>query len=371
MASSSLPLPGRITESILIIRLGVKRIGLDIRRIEEMLPMVEPSPLVDAPGFIAGAINVRGEIIRLVKLGVLLGLPSRPVDPDMFIIIGKVGEVKMGFVVDGIERLVHVDPEKTAGSGDVNNVSSQGFSRGLVKIEGEPVEVIDFSSLPKIREMGNGKERGDDRPPFFQENFCPPGQMNTLDKTGDEKKAAALSHKDEKAFRILQKRAKDLLQGAAEETEEQERWLLFLLEGNKYIFPGEFIDEVTRPGNIRRFPGLPDYVEGVINLRGEIIPVIGTKKFLGMRGKTDSKRPEEKAIVVLKERGSRWGFLVDGVIKNMDIALKKVQTPPIVSAPFSARYIMGQIAMEDGVAVILNAGMMIKEGEAGIRHKDD
>src|SRR5208283_1153900 len=106
---------------------------------------------------------------------------------------------------------------------------------------------------------------------------------------------------------------------------------------------------------ITEIPNAPDFVEGVINLRGNIIPVLDLKRRLRLR---NYKPPEDKSgtrILVVEIEGEVTGFIVDSVAKVLSVASSKILPPPdIVVAGVQSQYINGVLHMDTGILVLLD-----------------
>jgi len=116
------------------------------------------------------------------------------------------------------------------------------------------------------------------------------------------------------------------------------------------------IQEIIMMSAITEIPNAPDFVEGVINLRGNIIPVLDLKRRLRLRS---YKAPETiKAgtrILVVEIEGNVTGFNVDAVEKVLTMPASKIIPPPdIVVAGVQSQYITGVIHMDEGILVILD-----------------
>ena len=115
------------------------------------------------------------------------------------------------------------------------------------------------------------------------------------------------------------------------------------------------VQEIIMMSAITEIPNAPDFVEGVINLRGNIIPVLDLKRRLRLR---NYQPPEVKAgarILVVEIEGNVTGFIVDSVAKVLSVQTSKILPPPdIVVAGVQSQYINGVLHMDRGILVILD-----------------
>jgi len=104
--------------------------------------------------------------------------------------------------------------------------------------------------------------------------------------------------------------------------------IIFKLGSEEYAVPINFVQEIIMPQKATRIPKSPKYVEGVINLRGNIIPVIdGKKKFL-LKNKQDISLVD-KRIMVLEVENETTGLIVDSVNEVINLTISEIEPPPI------------------------------------------
>ena len=101
----------------------------------------------------------------------------------------------------------------------------------------------------------------------------------------------------------------------------------FFLDEQEYAFPIQQIQEIVMPGKVTRTPQVADYVEGVSNLRGTIIPIISLRRLFGLE-----PRPTDEATrTVVVNVGTRtMGCVVDSVTQVIRIPQGTIQPPPEV-----------------------------------------
>ncbi len=113
------------------------------------------------------------------------------------------------------------------------------------------------------------------------------------------------------------------------------------------------VREIIRKMPITAIPDSPDFIEGVVNLRGNIIPVIDLRKRLKL-----VKNPElndDIWIVILDIGGRVTGFIVDNVSKVIKAPVSSIKPPPdIVAAGLKSQYIHGVCKLEDQLLILLD-----------------
>lgn len=113
------------------------------------------------------------------------------------------------------------------------------------------------------------------------------------------------------------------------------------------------VQEIIRSTPITSVPNAPAFVEGVINLRGNIIPVIDLRKRLQLKpGEMD---PTETWIIILDIEGKITGFIVDSVTEVLKIQESRIEPPPdIIVAGLESQYIQGVCDIGEKLLIILD-----------------
>ncbi len=128
------------------------------------------------------------------------------------------------------------------------------------------------------------------------------------------------------------------------------------------------VKEIIMIPEITEIPNSPDFVEGVINLRGEIMPVLDLRKRLRLRGvQTEAKRGPGNRILVVEIEGNITGFIVDSVSKVLSVPMNKVFPPPdIIVGGVQSQYISGVVHLDDRILVILDFGKILSHDEKDV-----
>ena len=111
------------------------------------------------------------------------------------------------------------------------------------------------------------------------------------------------------------------------------------------------VQEINRTVEVTRVPNAPPFVEGVINLRGKVIPVVSLRARFGMERKEHDK---DTRIVVVELRGMTVGFIVDAVNEVLRISRSVTEPPPALTASGSAEYITGVGKLGDRLLILLD-----------------
>jgi len=120
------------------------------------------------------------------------------------------------------------------------------------------------------------------------------------------------------------------------------------------------VQEINRMVEITRVPNSPDYVEGVINLRGKVIPIIYMRKRLGMPAKPLDK---DTRIIVVEIDKKVIGFIVDSVNEVLRINKSITEPPPSMVAGIDSDFITSIAKLEDRLLILLDLEKILTKSE--------
>jgi purine-binding chemotaxis protein CheW len=149
--------------------------------------------------------------------------------------------------------------------------------------------------------------------------------------------------------------AEDILENYKEEPKDFH--LVTFNLGEEYGVPISQVQEIVRVGGITMVPNSPAYMEGVINLRGWVLPVLNLRKRLGLSEKaiTNASR------IVVTEIGNKViGLLVDAVSHVIKIPSGHVEPPPEEVLEIDTDYITGVGKLNDKMIILLDLGKLLK-----------
>ncbi|EDM68531.1 MULTISPECIES: chemotaxis protein CheW [unclassified Moritella] len=141
--------------------------------------------------------------------------------------------------------------------------------------------------------------------------------------------------------------SRNLVENVAED--EVLQWVTFKLENEIYGINVMQVQEVLRYTEIAPVPGAPNYVIGIINLRGNVVTVIDTRVRFGLM---PSEVSENSRIVIIEAEKQVIGILVDGVAEVVYLRSSEIDMAPSVGTDESAQFIQG-VSNRDGELLIL------------------
>jgi len=123
------------------------------------------------------------------------------------------------------------------------------------------------------------------------------------------------------------------------------------------------VQEINRAVEVTRIPNSPPHVQGVMNLRGKIIPVVDLRRLLGFQARTADT---QSRIIVIDIGGVVAGFLVDSVSEVVQLPESSVEAPPTLAGGLEPHYVQGVGKIDDRLLILLNLQkMFLTQEESG------
>ena len=134
----------------------------------------------------------------------------------------------------------------------------------------------------------------------------------------------------------------------------------FNLGSEEFALDILLVQEINRRVEITKVPKTPEFVEGVINLRGKIVPVLDLRKRFGLVG---HEFTAQSRIIVVNIDNRVLGLLVDSVSEVLQIPAHTIEPPPPLVAGIDAAYIKGIGKFEDRLLILLDLGKVLSANE--------
>jgi purine-binding chemotaxis protein CheW len=264
-----------------------------IERVQEIVQL--PSAITEvpnAPHHVLGVITLRQRLLPLVSLRLLFGMPATERTETNKVVVVSLGDGSgVGVVMDSVKEVLHV-------------------SRAAVESVPELLRAGDRGEISAICRLNEGRRLV---------------SILAAQAMFDEAELRQIAGNDEDEMAQATEG-----RGAAATLDDDEQFVLFRLEGEEYGVPIEAVQEIVRvPAELTRIPNTPDFIEGVINLRGAVLPVIDQRKRFRLEA---LERNDRQRIMVFTIRGMRTGFIVDHVSEVRRIPVGAIGPAPELSA---------------------------------------
>lgn len=138
------------------------------------------------------------------------------------------------------------------------------------------------------------------------------------------------------------------------------KFLTFRLQEEEYGLEILMVREIIGVIDITPVPQTPDYVKGVINLRGKVIPIIDLRLKFSL---DEAEHTNETCIIVVDVGTMLMGIVVDTVSEVLDIKASDIEPPPSFGSKLRTDYIMGIGKVKDEVKILLDIGKVLTSEE--------
>jgi purine-binding chemotaxis protein CheW len=162
----------------------------------------------------------------------------------------------------------------------------------------------------------------------------------------------------------MEKLAEKMDQAVKTMVDREGKYLTFTLDNEEYGISILKIKEIIGMMPITSVPQTPEFVKGVINLRGKVIPVVDLRLRFGM----ESIEYTERTCIVVVEIAERYdniviGIVVDSVSEVLNIKGEDIEDTPTFGTKLNTDYILGMAKMEGGVKIMLDIDRVLKGEE--------
>jgi purine-binding chemotaxis protein CheW len=137
--------------------------------------------------------------------------------------------------------------------------------------------------------------------------------------------------------------------------------VVFELGEERYGLDIATVYEIIRHQPVTAVPQAPSFVEGVINLRGRIIPVVDLRRRFGMM---QGELTKASRIVVCEAAGTRVGLVVDGVSEVLMVSADAIEQTPEVASGYDTQYLKGIAKLGERLVILLDLAGLFGEADA-------
>jgi purine-binding chemotaxis protein CheW len=148
------------------------------------------------------------------------------------------------------------------------------------------------------------------------------------------------------------------------ESDGQLQLVTFQLGNGKYGIDIMEVKEIVRSQDVRPIPNSPPWVQGLLNLRGRIIPIIDLHaRFQLTRLSMEEDETDQGGIMVINVGGKDLGLVIDKVLRVLAISSSELQSPPQMVSGIGSEYIQSVVKEQEGYLIILNTKRIFNSRE--------
>jgi len=297
-------------EQLVSFLLDKEEFAIGIMEVKEIIRVPQIIKVPNCEAYIEGVVSIRNNLLPIINLRTYFGLEYKEINDHTRIIVVDMGNFTAGIMVDKVSEVLRVPtdiiqpPPKFA-------IQSGEQLKGVAKINNgkrmilmlEPSKLISADEISAIT-----------------------GDYGAQEQQAEEK--------DITSQRL-----------------DEEQLVTFKIDTEEYGIKIANVQEINRMTEVTKVPRAPSYIEGIVNLRGNVIPVLDLRKFFNLPEKqlTDATR-----IIIVDFNGKRTGIMVDSVSEVLRFEKTLIEAPPdILSNGVDSDYIESVGKLNGGKRMIL------------------
>lgn len=303
-------------EQLIIFSLNGVEYAFHISEVKEIIRIPKIAKTPNVSNFIEGVISLRDEIIGVVNLSKIINMNSENINNDGSILLVNIGDFTYGAIVDKVSEVKLVS------------------KKDLLK-PSQVIGNIDVKIVKEFANMDNGKR---------VVTVLDPYKLIDLEELQHDFK----SNKNNVLSSNLDKSMLD-------SKKITENIVIFKIENEEYGISINFVEEINTISKITCFPSEEKFIEGLVNLRGDMIPIINLKTFFGLDFQDNDSYCK---ILIVKINNIKAGIRIDSASEVLSLSRDMLENyPEALNSENNRRYIDGMIKLNDGSRIVLSLNL--------------
>ena len=270
----------------LYFQIGENKYAVNTSNVLEIMKLPALDYPQKLPNNIVGLLKYNNFVINIVDIRFYLNIEVTPYTSNHELLIVKTDEVILGIITD---KIIGILPFDTALMDQIPFVDNKMVIESIYKYNHETIFVVNIYALENLLKQHNAEIIDCNIPSLFPQ--------------------------DEQSLTLMNKRTlsiteKSSLRLKSDELHAKNKYISFNLNNDFYCISLDYVKEVLKDSSITKIPGTPDFIEGIMNLRGDYITVINLKKFLSLG---ESKSSDKKPVIIIKCNELKLALLIDKI----------------------------------------------------------
>ena len=244
------------------------------------------------PNNIIGLLKYNNFVINIIDIRFYLDIEVTPYSSHSELLIVKTDETIFGIITD---KIIGIVPFESSMIDSIPFVDSKTIIDSLYKNKDETVFIVNIYAIENLlKETGNKSDYN----------------------------VQALFPTDTASAKIMQKRTQDIAEKSnftlvSNELHAKSKFISFNLNEDSYCIMLDYVKEVLKDTSITNVPGTPDFIEGIMNLRGDYLTVINLKKLLNIP--EIQQQTDKKPVIIVRFNDLELAFLIDRINELFDL----------------------------------------------------
>ena len=298
-------------EQIVSFRVAGEEYGIGIEDVQEIIRVPGISSVPGSPHFVEGVVALRNRLLPIVNLRKRFGMQAAEADEDARVVVINLDGVVTGVQVDAVSEVLSVPRESIEAAPPILGAGQSEQLRGVAKLEGGERLLM----LLDVRRVLSGEEVG-------------------------QLAAMALGSGEDSGGEKADRR----------QSMDEEQFVSFRVEGEEFGVGIHQVQEIIWLPEITRVPRAPYFVEGIVNLRGSVLPVVDMRKRFGF---PPAEPTDSTSIVVVDVGDRKTGVIVDSVSEVLRISGESIEPPPPVIEGVDASFVKGVGKLDGGQRMVI------------------
>lgn len=297
-------------EQLVSFLLGKEEYAIGIMKVKEIIRVPQIIKVPNSESYIEGVVSIRNNLLPIISLRNYFGMPSVEEDYSTRILVVDMGSFTAGIMVDKVSEVLRV-PVSIIQPPPKFSMQSTDQIRGIAKLDNgkriimilEPSKLILEDEIDAI----SGIEGENNQ---YEEEKNVKGQMV-----------------------------------------DEEQLVNFKIDTEEYGVKITNVQEINRMTEVTKIPRAPYYIDGIVNLRGNVIPALNLRKLFKL---SEEQVSDATRIIIIDFEGKRTGIVVDSVSEVLRFEKNMIEPPPdIISSGIDSDYVEGVAKLDDGKRMIL------------------
>ncbi|KAE9631215.1 chemotaxis protein [Defluviitalea raffinosedens] len=292
--------------------LGEDEFGTDIMDVKEIIRVPDITRVPNAPVYVEGACNLRGNILPIIDGRTWFNLERKNRDENSRVLVIDVDGKATGVIVDKVSEVMRVNIADIEAPPEIIRNVDLDYLNGVVKLENGNRLVMLLDVVKALSVNNAQKEEIKEQNESLQKNSAILGSSNN-------------------------------------ESIDEEQLVSFLLGKEEYAIGIMKVKEIIRTPQIVKVPNCEEYIEGIVSIRNNLLPIINLRTCFGM----EHLEVNDHTRILVADMGSfTAGIMVDKVLEVLRVPSSIIQSPPRFSTQ-SEDQLKGVAKMDQGKRMIL------------------
>lgn len=293
--------------------IGGNKYAINSNNVLEIMKLPQLDYPQKLPNNIVGLLKYNNFVINVVDIRFYLNMEVQPYSTNNELIIIKTDEVIFGIITDKVLGILAFD---AANVDAIPYADSKTIIEALYKLNQETVFIINIYAIENLLKQHGNKWEDVDIPTLFPQDEVSKNIMS--------KRTLAIADKSN-------------LKLASGELHAKNKYISFNLNDDSYCIELTYVKEVLKDTTITHVPGTPNFIEGIMNLRGDYITVLNLKKFLNLQA---TKPLDKKPVVIVKCNELKLALLIDKINELFEV--QEDEMPDTTDGYFLNEFIYNQ-----------------------------